>query len=700
MQSPRPSALALGLVLTAVAAHGARAQDSRTPEAAVQNLSPVFVTASPLGSQLFEMAEPVNVLQGRGLLLRQQPTLGATLEQEVGISATQFGPNASRPVIRGLGGFDIRLLNNGLGIIDASAASPDHAVALSPFAVERIEVVRGPATVMYGGGAIGGVVNTIDSRIAQQPLDRPFSGSASYRYGSANELSAGGARVDGGNDRFALHADAYATRNRDLDIPDDAWTAAVQAARGERGPVGSLPNSQGDSQSYGLGGTLFGSRGSYAGISYNRFTTNYGTVAEPDVTIDLEQEAWNFAGELRDTVPGFTALRLKFGHDDYQHTEYEGSEAGTVFESRGWNLRLEGMHAKIGPFEGAIGIEASDVDFSALGEEAFVPSTQTRNIAAFIYEELRHGAWRFSGGARVERATIDADPFDAAGLPADSVSFTPWSAAAGAYYALSGEWGIGANLQYAQRAPSSQELYADGPHIATGQFEVGDRTMGKVGATSIDLALKHRGNAFSSSIGAFFTQFSDYVGLFPTDIWRNPEDRSVAPGPEPIIDPETGEEITPLQQFDYRQVRARFYGFEAQVGFPLWRQDAQRLSMKLQADYVRATDRSSGEALPFIPPLRLGGSLIYEQGGLAATLGALYAARQDRVPQFQTETSGYTDLFVNVTYRLPVQAVAELEIFLQGTNLLDDTIRYSTSALKDIAPAAGRAWVAGVRGAF
>lgn len=701
MQSPSPSsALALGILLAATASPDARAQAPGPTEPTVQSLSPVFVTASPLGSRLFDMADPVNLLQGRELLLQQQPTLGETLEKQVGITSTQFGPNASRPIIRGLGGFDIRLLNNGLGVIDASAASPDHAVAVSPFAVERIEVVRGPATVMYGGSAIGGVVNTIDSRIALQPGEGPFSGSASYRYNSVNELSAGGARLDGGNERFALHADAYATRNRDLKIPGDAWTPEVQAARGEPGPNGSLPNSQGDSQSYGLGGTLFGDHGSYAGVSYGRFTTNYGTVAEQDVTIDLQQEAWNFAGELRDTVPGLSALRVKFGHNDYEHTEYEGSEPGTVFESKGWNLRVEALHRKIGPFEGAIGVEAADVEFSARGDEAFVPSTKTQNLAAFIYEEMRAGAWRFSGGARIERASVDADPFEAAGLPADSVSFTPWGAALGTYYTLSDTWGVGASLQYTQRAPSSQELFADGPHIATDQFEVGDRALGKVTATAIDLALKHRSDGFTSSIGAFYTQFSNYIGLFPTGIWRNPEDRSVTPGPEPIIDPDTGEEITPMQQFDYRAVRARFYGFEAQVEFPLWRQDAHRVSMKLQADYVHATDRDSGEALPFIPPLRIGGSLIYAQGGLTATLGALYAAEQDRVPEFQTSTPGYTDLFVNLTYRLPVQAVAELELFLQGTNLLDDTIRYSTSALKDIAPAGGRAWIAGVRGAF
>jgi iron complex outermembrane receptor protein len=670
------------------------------PDASVQTLSPVFVTHSPIGANLFELADPVNVLQGRGLLLKQQPTLGATLEQEVGVSATNFGPNASRPIIRGLGGFDIRLLNNGIGVLDASSASPDHAVAVSPFAVERIEVVRGPAAVMYGGGAIGGVVNTIDSRIALTPPERPFAGSASYRVDTQNNLSAGGARLDGGNQRFALHADAYATRNGDLKIPGAAWTAEVQAQRGEAGPTGTLPNSQGATQSYGLGATAFFGQASYAGVSYSRFSTNYGTVAEPDVTIDLTQQAWNFAGELRDALPGLQALRVKFGYNDYQHTEFENGAPGTIFKSNGWNLRVEGLNVDLGPLRGAIGLEAASVDFSALGDEAFVPSTRSGNLAAFVYEELQRDALKVSFGGRVERATIDAQAFVAAGLPAASASFTPWSAAVGAFCAFSTRWGVGANLQYTQRAPSSQELFADGPHLATNQFEVGNRALNKATSTSIDLTLKRNGEFFVSTVGAFYSDFSNFIGLFPTGIFRNPTDRSVAPGPAPYLDPVTGESVTPLQQFDYGQVRARFYGLEAQVAFPVWKAGVNLLSTKLQGDFVRATDRDNGQPLPFIPPLRVGASLTYQREALTATLGALVAAGQDRVPQFQTPTPGYTNVFLNASYRFMTDGTAELELFVQATNLLDDTIRYSTSNLKDIAPAGARAIMAGVRGAF
>src|SRR5262245_29206652 len=286
---------------------------------APQPLPPTVVTASPIGSDLFDTVEPVNVLRGQGLRLRQQTTLGETVSQEPGVTSTYFGPNSSRPIIRGLGGFDTRLLQNGLGITDVSAMSPDHAVATSPFAAQGIEVVRGPATVMYGGSAVGGVVNVIDGRIAQEGQLTPLQGAAQYRYNSENNLQAGGLRVNAGNERFVLHLDGYETNNQNLRIPGSAWTGAVQDARGSPGPSGRLPNSQGDSKTFGVGGSvILGDRG-YAGLAYSEFKTNYGTVAEEDVTIDLKQTAWNFAGELRNTIPGLDALRVQYVYTDYTH---------------------------------------------------------------------------------------------------------------------------------------------------------------------------------------------------------------------------------------------------------------------------------------------------------------------------------------------------------------------------------------------
>ena len=681
---------------------GAFAQDTRAQAAdAPQPLPPTVVTASPIGSDLFDTVEPVNVLRGQGLRLRQQPTLGETVSQEVGVTSSYFGPNASRPIIRGLGGFDIRLLQNGLGITDVSAMSPDHTVATSPFAAEAIEVVRGPATIMYGGNAVGGVVNVIDGRIPQYGQSTPVQGAAQYRYNTENSLQAGGMRVNAGNQAFVVHLDGYKSNNHDLQIPGNAWTGAVQDARGSPGPSGTLPNSQGNTETFGVGGSvMLGDRG-YAGLSYSQFNSDYGTVAEEDVTIKLRQHAWNFASELRNTIPGLDALRVKYIYTDYQHTEFESGTAGTMFSSNGYNLRVEGLHVPIGPLRGAVGFEAANIKFSALGEEAFVPSTRTQDFAGFIYEELPHGPWKFLFGGRVASVKMDAADFPQGGQPAASRNFTPWSVAVGALYAFNRQWGMTGNVSYTQRAPTVQELFANGPHLATDQFVVGDQNLNQVESTAVDLALKWKSGLFASSVAAFYNHFSNYIALIPTGIFRNPDDRSVVPSAAPIVDPVTGDVVNPVQQFNYQGVRARFWGIELKGGLPIWSMGGQTLTLGLQGDYVNAQDLTNGQPLPFIPPLRAGATLGYQREAFTAGLGILAAAAQTRVPQFQTTTAGYANVFLNASYLFKVPGGGpSLEVFLQANNLLDQTIRYSTSELKDIAPLGGRALMAGVRGAF
>jgi iron complex outermembrane receptor protein len=688
----KPVAAGLAAWLSTFAVDEVRAQS--TP--ASQPLTPVFVTARPLGADLFELVDPVNVLEGQALLRKVQPTLGETLSGEVGVTSTYFGPNASRPIIRGLGGFDIRLLNNGIGVLDASASSPDHAVAVAPIAVDRVEVIRGPAAVMYGGAAVGGVVNTIDGRIPREALARPVQGAGQYRFDSSTNGQSGEARIDVGNDRVVLHADGFATNTQNLKIPGSAWTSQVQALRGEPGPTGRLPNSQGKTDGGAAGvSVMFGDKG-YAGISYSQFNSDYGTVAEPDVTINLRQWAWNFAGELRNTVPFIEALRVKYGYNDYQHTEFEGGNAGTQFTSSGYNLRVEAQHQPIGAVRGAIGFESANVRFTALGDEAFVPSTRTTTNAGFIYEELPWNAWTFSAGGRVASTKVDASAFEAAGLPGDSRSFTPLSGALGAFYAFNREWGVGVNYAYTERAPSFQELYADGPHLATNAFEVGNRNIGLVKSNAVDVTLKWQKQRYVSTLGAFYNRFSNYVALFPTGILRDPETRGV-------VDPATAtpEELEEaLQQYDYQQVQARFYGVEGSVTLPLYERAGSVVTLQLQADYVNARDTTNGQPLPFIPPFRFGTTLAYAQERFSASVGGLFAASQSRVPEYQTETAGWANVFASASYRLPQVAGVALEAFLQANNLLDQTIRYSTSFLKDIAPLGQRAVVVGLRGTF
>lgn len=691
--------------LWAIAAPFVYAPVLSVAQTAEHSMPAVIVTATPLGSELFEMVTPVDVLYGRDMRLKQRSTLGETLSQEPGVSATQFGPNASRPIIRGLDGDRIRVLQNGAGVLDASSASFDHAVSIEPLLIDRIEVLRGPAALLYGGNAVGGVVNVVDGRIPRFRLDKAFSGTVDLRTDSARGEAAGAARLETGNEHLALHFDVFTRDTDDLRIPGYARSSALRASDPQPAEArGELPNSASQSDGGAAGvSLLFGERG-YTGLSFQRYNSEYGTVAEEEVSIHLRQERWDLAGELRDLSSSVRALKYKFGHSDYKHKELEGTEVGTVFRNKGYDSRVELLHAPIGPLEGAIGLQLGDFDFSAVGDEAFLPGTRTRNIAAFVYEEWRLGraeeSIKLSFGARIERSEVEADAFAASGAPADERKFNLGSGSIGALIPLSGQYAIAANFAYTERAATFQELYADGPHIATDAFEVGDRDLGKEKSTAFDLSLRREDEDWRGSLSVFYNRFRNYIGLMPAldaatgdPLFRDAEDRSLPASTS------TAGFAEPMQQYNYEAVGAVFRGFEVQFAMPLWRRGGQKVEMELRGDYTWAENRDSDEALPRIPPLRWGGAMTYSAERLNARLDVLRAEEQDRVPDGELSTNGYTMLDASLAYRLRGGSV-DWELFLKGSNLLDEEARLATSFLKDIAPLAGRSLSVGLRADF
>ncbi len=376
-------------------------------------LPETVVTGNPLGSELFDLATPFTILEGDELQFQLQPTLGETLSEEPGINSTYFGPNASRPVIRGLDGERIRILQNGVINLDASGTSVDHAVSLDPLLVERIEVIRGPATIFYGSSAIGGVVNVIDNRIATEKNPNGVSGSADARYGSNSNLRSGAARLELGlKNGLNFHADGYKRRTGNLEIPGFARSGRARASdplpEGEIEQRDELINSASDSEGGALGGSYTWGKG-YLGASYSAYNSEYGTVAEEEVTIDLQQRRFDVAGEWRELGKIISAVKFKIGHSDYKHTEFEGSEIGTVFQNEGFDARIEANHAQFGPLQGAIGLQSTHFDFSALGAEAFLPPTTTRVNSGFIFEQLAFDPLKFQFGARVDRQTVSAE---------------------------------------------------------------------------------------------------------------------------------------------------------------------------------------------------------------------------------------------------------------------------------------------------
>ncbi|BBJ22379.1 TonB-dependent receptor [Candidatus Nitrotoga sp. AM1P] len=641
-------------------------------------LPPIVVTANPLGSALFDLVSPVSVLSGKDLSFRQESTLGETLSKLPGVSSTYFGPNASRPVIRGLDGDRVRIMQNGVGMLDVSALSPDHATTVEPLVVDRIEVVRGPATLMYGGSAVGGVVNTLDNRIPQSPIEGLMGRVEPRMGGAANERS-GAAVLEGGNGLVALHADIASRRTDDLRIPDFARSDRQRTLDGltVEQPYGRLPNSSLKSDSGAVGASLTLNKG-YIGLSYSDMQSNYGTVVEPDVRVDMNSKRLGVAGEVRELGTFVQEVKFKYGYTDYLHNELDKGEIATTFKNKGYETRVDATHAKLGPFTGAFGVQLSNADFEALGAEAFLPKVNTDAKALFIYEEATFGNVKFTAGGRNEHTTVESagdSPTTTRFGAAQARKFSANSGALGALYTFSPKVTLAANLSHTERVPTYAELFANGRHVATGQFEVGDTMLSKEKSNGADVQLRWRSGPHSASISGFYTRFQNYIALI-----------------------KSGQEQEELTEALFRAVKAEFHGFEAEGKFRIYEKTGN-LDLNLRGDSVRAKNSDTGESLPRISPMRLGAGLDYQLGKFSTRLDVSHSFKQDRVAENELSTPGYTLTNTTFNYRFKTQAVS-WDAYIKGNNLFNQEARTHTSFLKEIAPLPGRGFLLGVRANF
>lgn len=651
------------IVVATLFTHQSLAADTHT----AIDLATVPVTGNPLGVSSDEMVVPVSVLSGRELSLKRESTLGDTLNGIPGVSATSFGPNSSRPVIRGLDAERVRIMQNGLGILDASSLSFDHAVSLDPLVIEQVEVIRGPAALLYGGSAVGGVVNAIDHRIPTEKLEG-MAGRAEASVGGADSQNNLAGVIDIGNGKIALHADAYTRKTSDLDIPGFA-VSSRKSRTDARDNRGRLVNSNATSEGGALGASLTFDEG-YAGISYSGFRNNYGTVAEPTVRADMQSDRWDFASEIRELGSVIERVKFKLAHTDYQHQELESGEVGTTFKNRGLEGSIEAGHTSIGNLKGVLGFQFQNSNFEALGDEAFVPSVNTQNKGLYIYEELPLDQLKLSFGGRIEHVSVDSKNDDKFG-PAQSNSFNPMSYAFGGLYTFDANWSLATNLSHNERAPSYFELYANGAHLATGQYEIGNPDFDKERSNGIDAQVRWKDGKNSFNFGAYYTRFSSFLGLLNTGDFKSG---------------------LPVAQFS--TFAASFKGLEADGRFNI----ADNLDLTLRGDYVRATNQDNGDALPRIAPLRLGAGLHYQKNSFGARMDVLHAFKQDRTAENELVTDGYTNLSAIVTYKLPTKL--GLEVYAKANNLLDQEIREHASFLKDIAPLGGRSVILGLRADF
>ena len=660
--SRTPLFLALGLASAAVWAADppVPAQDKTRHEDKATQLDAVVVTASPLRGGVEDLAKPVEVLSGERLDQVRGATLGETVNSLPGVQSSNFGAGVGRPIIRGLDGARVSILSGGLQTQDVSTVSQDHAPAVESFLADQIEVLKGPSTLLYGSGAIGGVVNMVDGRIPESAPDDGASGRAEARYDSVSQGFTEMARVDVGNDRFAFHFDGVYRDNDDYKTPD-----------------GTQPNSFLKTKTGAVGGSLFGDWG-FVGFARSRYHDTYGNPGEPGnpeegelgVHLDMKQNRNELKGGINHVFSDNGTLRFSLADTDYEHIEFEGAEVGTQFFKTATEGRVEYALTGLGGWDLALGGQASNSEFEAIGEEAFVPRVQTQGRGVFGVAKRKWDAFQLDFGARVD--DVRSDPADAAAR-----DFKPVSASIGGIWHFAKDWDLTANLDHAERAPAEEELFANGPHIATAAFEIGDPNLTEEAANQLEFGLHYHGERIQAKVSAYYNRFKDYIFLVDTG--------EVVAGEE---------EDLPVRQWS--QADTNFRGFEGEATFKF----TDHWNLRVFGDTVRATFADGGGNVPRIAPSRAGADLQWQQEGWRASLGAVRYSKQDKVAVNETPTDGYTLVNAHLAYHWDVgndDYSSGWEVFLDGNNLTDETARVHTSFLKDKVVLPGRGVSAGLR---
>ncbi len=633
-----------------------------------ESLDKVVVTGNPLKSQV--LAQPSDALGGDQLVLTRAANLGDTLQGLPGVAATHFGPNASRPSIRGLDGDRVRILSNSGASVDASNLSFDHGVAIDPLVIDKVEVLRGAAALLYGGNAVGGVVNTLDNRIPRTPI-RGLSGAAEARLGGASSEKSGAVVLDGGS------GPAHAGWGWHLDLAGrDAGNQATPRFDSEGESRSSVRNSAAQSHGGAVGGSVF-FQGGFAGVSVDDFHTRYGTTAEAHVAIRMQRQRLATAGEWATADGPIHRVNWQLSRNRYEHVEMQGDVPGTTFKSVGTDGRVEVEHAALGAFKGLVGLQAESLDFSALGEEAFVPSTRTRNNGVFVLEQARLGGVDWSAGARTERVTVSSEGGGRFGATQQR-RFSPGSLALSAVRALSSAWSLSANLNRTERAPAYYELFANGLHLASAAYERGDAGLGLEHSRGMDLGLKWEGDGSHVHVNVYETRFANYIALQATGAMAA-----------------NGTESVPVYAFAAVPARLRGVEFEGR-----W-QVRPSVALLSQLDAVRGDNRASGEPLPRLAPMRAMLGLEARQGDWSGKLEWRGAARQTRVAGFDQPTAGYGTLRLSLVRQLHWDQTDALW-YLKLDNLANKLAYNATAVptIRGLSPQAGRSASTGLQVRF
>ena len=690
----------------------------------------IDVHATPMHLSVMESATPVSVLSGETLRRQQAATLGDTLEKLPGVQSNFHGNVASTPIIRGLSGPRVLITQNGLDVSDVSRVGPDHAIASEASTAKQIEVLRGPATLFFGSGAIGGVVNVVDQRV---PTSTETRGEFVLETQTVNDQKLGTFNVTTGVDNVAFYADGFYRDSNDYETPvapdiDDPDGAHV------------VENSNEESSGFTLGTSYLFDQG-YVGVAVERFEREYGVPGhshggDTSVFADLEQTKYQLLGEYNFTNDFLQSVHFRAGYTDYEHAEVEGGLVGTTFSNETEELRVELLHKPMAGWRGGISLHYKGSDVFAQGEEAFTPPSEMEMFAVALMEERHFGDFLVQLGARAESVTLDASSVLLPELDAHEhddehdhdehahdehegsefvrqfavdQEFTPISLSAGVVYTINESYNVGVSLSRSERAPSASELLSFGPHIGTRTYEIGalfdlseegefvlsQTAIDLETANNIDLTFRKTQGDVGFVFNAFYNQVDNYyfqeeTGLF-AESGHDHDHGEEGHGDEEHSEDEHSDEL-PVYLFG--SADAVLHGFELQVAW----QTTDNLKLDFFADYVKARLKDGG-ALPRTSPMRVGSHVAYTLDNIRADLDITYFAKQDDISTFETETDGYTLVDASITYDIPLGDI-DLSVYLSGENLTDEEARVHTSFLKDIAPRPGRNFAFGVRGYF
>ena len=690
----------------------------------------IDVHATPMHLSVMESATPVSVLSGETLRRQQAATLGDTLEKLPGVQSNFHGNVASTPIIRGLSGPRVLITQNGLDVSDVSRVGPDHAVASEASTAKQIEVLRGPATLFFGSGAIGGVVNVVDQRV---PTSTETRGEFVLETQTVNDQKLGTFNVTTGVDNVAFYADGFYRDSNDYETPvapdiDDPDGAHV------------VENSNEESNGFTLGTSYLFDQG-YVGVAVERFEREYGVPGhshggDTSVFADLEQTKYQLLGEYNFTNDFLQSVHFRAGYTDYEHAEVEGGLVGTTFSNETEELRVDLLHKPMAGWRGGISLHYKGSDVFAQGEEAFTPPSEMEMFAVALMEERHFGDFLVQLGARAESVTLDASSVLLPELDAHEhddehdhdehahdehehegsefvrqfavdQEITPISLSAGVVYTINESYNVGVSLSRSERAPSASELLSFGPHIGTRTYEIGalfdlseegefvlsQTAIDLETANNIDLTFRKTQGDVGFVFNAFYNQVDNYYFQEETGLFAE-SGHDHDHGEEGHGEEGHDEHSDELPVYLFGSADAILHGFELQVAW----QTTDNLKLDFFADYVKARLKDGG-ALPRTSPMRVGSHVAYTLDNFRADLDITYFAKQDDISTFETETDGYTLVDASITYDIPLGDI-DLSVYLSGENLTDEEARVHTSFLKDIAPRPGRNFAFGVRGYF